>query len=556
MLGNFISQDPDNNFLHYLNHDDNGSKYNLTNQLIALEKVWDVPCGNMYLFTKMYENRIWEIPTNELCEGLIRIFDCLKIKKINELAAGNGFLSARLGYYAKKLDYELEIRTSDGTNKIFGNHPFTFTKVKDFNIRWFNKSEPIIISWIHSHFEDELLSVVEEYKNEYIFLIGQEPDNEDYSNNQSNIFEKKMFSYGYSKITFEFKQVSQMDYYLHDHIRSDIYNENKTCVTFYFHQSKISNVWFVKDLLTRNYPQLFGKYLRKNKEYYYQDKNLLDLSNKKINEYVSNDYQGLNPLLAKGLKNYMDTKKRQNTFRPFQSYPLPSYCDPNSRMKMLASMSLAFSTSLLMEKLMGSPFESGHEFKPIIPKRDITQIVGRCIRSEIPDEQESSNDTTPKVMDKFASRRGKGIIGCLRPFSYDSPMTATAMSTPRDDSLSTHRDLAIELFNTVKWSNKYGEERESLGNGKTYISWSDRQLTSGPLLIFPKTYACHNSYHNLNQKFFDESFGPTTSDLVLKKNHIVPKKLANKTCPLMNKKKFNNKKKFVYKQPNRKSRNH
>lgn len=251
MLGEFISQDLGQNFLHYLNYGDNGSKYNLTNQLVALEKLWDIPSGNMFLFTKMYENKVWEIPTNELCEGLIRIFDHLKIKNINELAAGNGLLSARLKHYAEKLNYELEISTSDGTTKTFGNHPFTYTKVKEFDIKNFNKSESIIISWIHCQFENELLSVVEQFKNDYIFLIGEEPDNEDYGNNQSNIFEKKIFSYGYSKITFEFQQISQMDYYQYDSIRNDIYNENKTCVTLYFHHSKLSDIWFVKSLLTK-----------------------------------------------------------------------------------------------------------------------------------------------------------------------------------------------------------------------------------------------------------------------------------------------------------------
>nr|QZX42695.2 hypothetical protein [Mimivirus sp.] len=169
LLQAFISQNPDNNFFHYLNEGDNGTKYNLTNQFILLEKMWNIPLSSLYLFTKMYDNRLWEFPTNELCEGLIYLFRELKITKINELAAGNGLLSARLKYYTNKLDYDLKISTSDGTLKQFGHHNFTYTNVKPLNIYTYNKSEPIIISWIHSLFENELLFSIKNCKQDYIF---------------------------------------------------------------------------------------------------------------------------------------------------------------------------------------------------------------------------------------------------------------------------------------------------------------------------------------------------------------------------------------------------
>ena len=92
LLEKFISQDINNNFLHYLNFKDNGSKKYITNQLIFLEKLFDIPYGNLFLFTKMFDNKVWEIPTNELSEGLVRLFDRLELTKINELAAGNGLL--------------------------------------------------------------------------------------------------------------------------------------------------------------------------------------------------------------------------------------------------------------------------------------------------------------------------------------------------------------------------------------------------------------------------------------------------------------------------------
>ncbi|BCS82502.1 hypothetical protein QLL95_gp0013 [Cotonvirus japonicus] len=358
MLGDFISQDPNHNFLHYLNHENYGSKHNLTHQLIDLEKQWDIPCGSLYTFTKMYENRVWEIPTNELCEGLIRLFRKLNITCINELASGNGLLSARLKFYSKKLNYKLDVNTSDGTNKMFGNHPFTYTTVEDLNIKKFNKSEPIIISWIHSIFEDELLSVVEMYKNDYIFLIGQCPDKENYGNNHSYKFHKKTSSYGYNCMIFEFKQISQMDYYLDDDIRTDIYNENKTCVTLYYKKSKTFGVNYASNSLKKNHPKLFGKYLHENKEYYNQDKKLIDISNKKIQEYSLNDFKDVNPLYAKGLRTYMSIKSGQQI-----------------RNSSLISRNALFKNNFLSIPIIEPIFEPFWRIQPI------KQIRGRILRN-------------------------------------------------------------------------------------------------------------------------------------------------------------------------------
>lgn len=312
LLEKFISQDVNNNFLHYLNFKDNGSKKNITNQLIFLEKLFDIPYGNLFLFTKMFDNKIWEIPTNELCEGLVRLFDGLELTKINELAAGNGLLSARLKHYSEKLNTNLKIKTSDGSSKNFGNHEFTYAKVSKSDISDFNKSGPIIVSWIHSFFEHELLSCVKKHNNEYIFLIGEHPDSNDYGNNHSMHFHNKMYSFGYRHQIIEFQQISQMDYYTYDKIRSDIYNENKTCVVLYYKTHLHSKVTNIIDTLKQNYPKLFGKFLNKNKKYYDQDKYLLEISKNKINEYFSYCHDDLCLLLIDRYKNFIESSLIDN----------------------------------------------------------------------------------------------------------------------------------------------------------------------------------------------------------------------------------------------------
>lgn len=367
----FISQDPDNNFFHYLNEDDNGTKYNLTNQFILLEKMWNIPLSSWYLFTKMYHNRLWEFPTNELCEGLIYLFRSLKITKINELAAGSGLLSARLKYYTNKLDYDLKISTSDGTLKQFGNHSFTYTDVEPLNIYNYNKSEPIIISWIHSLFENELLLSIKNYKQDYIFLIGQCPDNDDYGNNHSIYFHQNMLLNDYDFIIIPFKQISQMDYYSHDYLRNNIFTDSKTCVTLYYRKDLELNVTDIVESLQINNSNLFGFYLDKNKEYYKQDKQLLDVTNQNIQNYIQNNYLNLDPIIVNGLKNYIAIKSRNDLKQSVSAFLLP-----------------------VQDNLI-------HILEPHWIQPKLKQVVGRAIRTHshkniIYDKRDSNNEYIDK----------------------------------------------------------------------------------------------------------------------------------------------------------------
>ncbi|AZL89655.1 hypothetical protein QKC54_gp0991 [Megavirus baoshan] len=493
IINNFISQDPNNNFLHYLNHGDNGTKYSLTNQIIALEKELGIPCCGLYLFTKMFDNKIWEIPTNELCEGLIRIFNCLKINKINELAAGNGLLSARLKHYANILDQKIKISTSDGTTKMFGNHPFTYTKVKNLDIKYFNKSEPIIVSWIHSLFEDELLSIVEKYQNDYIFLIGEHPDENDYGNNHSKYFDEKICSFGYHRMIYELKQMSQMDYYYADDIRADIYNENKTCVTFYYHRSKILDIWFVKDLLMKNYPKLFGTYLRKNKEYYDQDKILIDLSNKRIMDYSMDNFKDFNPIIANGFKNYLSIKSRQNN-RPRLCW---SHQNPFDLSNKLDSYNHIPELSDSLKKLELMLFQTIFALIDTQFKREIKQIKNKIIQSD--------------------------IMSLPYPQINDDPY----------DKYDVSNLLSID--NKLSQTNKY------LTYGKT--------IECRRLVILPKTHYRNPRMFCDGKTHIDKPFGPRLIELINEQNKIIKNKFSNKQHT-------STKKQYVYKQPSKRSKNH
>lgn len=323
MITSFISQHPKYNFLHYLNSGQNGSRQNLTNQIILLEKQTKIPTIAMYVFTKIFDNKIWEIPTNELCQGLVILFGKLGIKKINELAAGNGLLSARLKYFATKMNYVLDIDTSDGTNKMFGKHPFTFVPVREMNIRCYDKSEPIIISWLHCQFEDELLKSIKKHKQDYIFLIGDYPDSGGYNNTHSRHFHSKItsYKYGYWYKVISFNQLSQMDYFINDKIRKDMFVDCRTCVTLYYRIDREYNVAHIVsavDSVQYEYPNLFGNYMDKNKEYYDQDWTVIKSTDNTIKNYMKNDYQGLDSIIIDGLKPYAEDKfcfERVNMFR-------------------------------------------------------------------------------------------------------------------------------------------------------------------------------------------------------------------------------------------------
>ncbi len=446
LLEKFISQDINNNFLHYLNFEDNGSKKNITNLLIFLEKLFDIPYGNLFLFTKMFDNKVWEIPTNELCEGLVRLFDRLELTKINELAAGNGLLSERLKHYSEKINTGLKIKTSDGSSKNFGNHEFTYAKVSELDISDFDESGPIIVSWIHSFFEHELLSCVKKHNNEYIFLVGEHPDSNDYGNNHSMYFHNKMYSFGYQHQLIEFQQISQMDYYTYDKIRSDIYNENKTCVVIYYKTHLDSKVAIIIDTLKQNYPKLFGKFLNKNKEYYDQDKILLEISKNKINEYFSYCHDDLCLLLIDRYKNLIESNLMENV-------------DLDSE---ISNKKIQLSSII---KMMYCGLTKINLIRPgmscLIPNCSSSQSIGRimiCNKNKpttiILDKIENNDsEICQYVGDKFSQRYGsKGVIGFTinrQEYQQENKYTSPLINSSSILTRMMMRDITEHIFTKI-----------------------------------------------------------------------------------------------------------
>lgn len=302
LLTALISTDPEKNLLHYLNTDDNGTKRNLTDELIKLEEYWEVPMSALFIFTRMFPNKIWEIPTNELCIGLIKLFEQLEIKKINELAAGSGLLSARLKYWAKSLQYSIKINASDA-HKFFQISSFKYTSVHNASIENCNNNDPLVISWVHYTVEKELSNLIFNNRPRYIFLVGTHPDSKNYGNHTYN-FHEVLLNFGYEFVLIPFKQISQGDYYKHDKIRTDPYNQSKTCVTFYF-QNDVVN--FVKNILKKfrkENVELFGEHLTKNFQYYEYDIKLMEQSMNIIQQYYSDPNAKIPKILMDGLYNY------------------------------------------------------------------------------------------------------------------------------------------------------------------------------------------------------------------------------------------------------------
>src|SRR5277367_3687034 len=92
------SVDPKNNLLYYLIR--YGSKKKLDQLIVDLERANpNNPICFHAILTSGF-NKLWELPTRELCLGLISLFKYLGIDTINELGAGMAMLSALLDHYA------------------------------------------------------------------------------------------------------------------------------------------------------------------------------------------------------------------------------------------------------------------------------------------------------------------------------------------------------------------------------------------------------------------------------------------------------------------------
>jgi hypothetical protein len=224
------SQSPSDNLFHFLLK--YGSKKELDDIIIKLEI--EHPKDPLYfqrILTKKYPNKLWELPTIELVNGLLRLFKNLGITRINELGSEMALLSALLNYYAKKSNFKLEINAypkfdHDFTNK-FTYYPITNRELTDFK-------NPIIISWLHPKFESELLQMILSNKLEYVFLVGEHVSStNEITSCQSVEFHNELISNGYKFYLIPFKQVCQLDYISQNKLRDGNELCSRSCTVLY-----------------------------------------------------------------------------------------------------------------------------------------------------------------------------------------------------------------------------------------------------------------------------------------------------------------------------------
>jgi len=140
----FISKNSENNFYHYLLK--NGAKAEIDNTILEIETLFpDEPLCFQKIMIRRYSNKIWEIPTKELCNGFLKLLKFLNITKINELAAGMGMLSALLSYYVKENNYQISINAYSKYNCNFlEDNRFTYYPVQNKKFKDYETSDPIV----------------------------------------------------------------------------------------------------------------------------------------------------------------------------------------------------------------------------------------------------------------------------------------------------------------------------------------------------------------------------------------------------------------------------
>ena len=231
MCANFIkafrSTDRDYNFLHYLKN--NGSYRQLVEAIIREEKTdAQFNLSNFLTRDSQTPNKIYEIPTDELCHVLNTIFTRLGVKTIHEVGAGMGLLSARL----HDINHSLNIIASDKHENIFGIQHQSLTYCPVANIAFEDITDEtvdaIIISWLYSTFVDAFVDMITRCKTPLIIHVG-EHDASCYTED----FIPRMKELGYHVYILQIKQLSKVDYFERDLIRKKFPNSTRTCTTVF-----------------------------------------------------------------------------------------------------------------------------------------------------------------------------------------------------------------------------------------------------------------------------------------------------------------------------------
>jgi len=118
------------------------------------------------------KNRIFELPTNELCTALIKMFSHLKVEEVIEVGAGSGLLTARL----KQCGYTGKLRATDsGTWEAI--HP-VFDHVEKISVEELERpardtSMNVMFCWMHKEMEPSVRKMITKLNPERLWFIGE-----------------------------------------------------------------------------------------------------------------------------------------------------------------------------------------------------------------------------------------------------------------------------------------------------------------------------------------------------------------------------------------------
>lgn len=381
----FASEEKNSNFLCYLN--EHGSQDHLVHLLNRLEESWpNVSLVTSYIFTRCLNNKVWEIPTNELCQGIIQLCKILEIKTIHEMAAGMGLLSARIN----ALTSELKCVTTNSKKKTFGIGEYTFADVMDVPIGEINDSESdmFVVSWPHGTFETDLLKTIRKHSKDYVMIVGEATKVystnvgdrcivTSYGNTLSSEFQPQMKSMGYDFVYLQFKQLCFLDNFTHDKVRKTP-NSSRSITTLYFKSTLRTKVFTVIEDLRKNNPQWFSEettddIVNRAKSYFEHDKQMI----KEMNQFIDGPEQkNFSHWLDHIVNNGAYCKIRLTKYGDIQYVPTKpiqfSKSWDNDRYKLREPVI----TTSNLEPLFSSPYET-------------KQILGRVLRSQNQSEQQS-----------------------------------------------------------------------------------------------------------------------------------------------------------------------
>ena len=209
------------NLLKEIELKNKNKKNNITRELLLGE----------YGYESNKQIALYELPTNNLIDVIVKICKKLDIEKIEELMAGIGLLSKQL---SKKCD--CEIKCTDGFRWIQTSSQVKYFDVKKKYIEEYKESDNdqkkmFIISWFSNNLKG-MINFMDNVKPNNMIIIGE----------KNCKFLKKIsdkYLDNYYIINLPVKQICYRDYFL----RNNVYNTNssRSSITLFVLKNEFSN---------------------------------------------------------------------------------------------------------------------------------------------------------------------------------------------------------------------------------------------------------------------------------------------------------------------------